>query len=149
MSGSDADALAMSWTDIKDLERRGHVVTCHSMNHKRLSDSLTDAELYEEIVNAKRELECRLEHSISGFTWVGGEDASYSKRAFDLMPQAGYLEIFSTNCQPIVAYQSPFFLDRSNIDVGLSLNQVRLILGGLYDRKYRAKHERITNLFAV
>lgn len=141
--GLNPGDLAMSWEDIKDLERRGHVITCHSMNHKRLSDSLTDEELHEEIVLSKNVLESRLGHSVSGFTWVGGEESSYSRRAFDYMVQAKYTEVFCTNCEPIVAQQHPLFLNRSNIESSFSLNQVRLVLGGLYDRKYEAKRQRI------
>ena len=145
-SRSISDALAMSWEDAKDLERRGHVITCHSMNHKRLSNFLTDAELREEIVDSKAVLESRLGHPVSGFTWVGGEEAAYSKRAFDFMREAGYAEIFCTNCEPIVARQDPRFLDRSNIEANFSMNRVRLVLGGLYDLKYSAKRKRIFNL---
>ena len=145
-AGSKSDALAMSWDDARDLERRGHVITCHSMNHKRLSDSLTDAELREEIVGAKSALEARLGHPVSGFTWVGGEEAAYSKRAFDFMLEAGYAEIFCTNCEPIVARHDRRFLDRSNIEAHFNMNRVRLVLGGLYDRKYNAKRKRVFNL---
>jgi peptidoglycan/xylan/chitin deacetylase (PgdA/CDA1 family) len=146
---TDANALAMSWDDVRDLESRGHIITCHSMNHKRLSDSLSDEELCEEIVNSKSALESRLGHPVSGFTWVGGEEASYSKRAFNFLLQTRYSEIFCTNCEPIVARQNPFFLDRSNIEAHFCLNQVRLVLGGLYDRKYDAKRERIFRLLTT
>jgi peptidoglycan/xylan/chitin deacetylase (PgdA/CDA1 family) len=144
----DSD-LVMSWDDVRDLEMRGHVITCHSMNHKRLSDSLTDAELREEIVRSKSVLESRLGHAVSGFTWVGGEEASYSKRAFQFILQANYAEVFCTNCEPIVARQNPLFLDRSNVESHFSVNQVRLVLGGLYDRKYDAKRQRILSLLTT
>ena len=144
--GSKSDALAMSWDEAKDLEKRGHVITCHSMNHKRLSDALSDTELREEIVESKAALESRLGHSVSGFTWVGGEEPAYSKRAFDFMLEAGYAEIFCTNCDPIVARANPRFLDRSNIEAHFDMNRVRLVLGGLYDRKYQAKRKRVYNL---
>jgi peptidoglycan/xylan/chitin deacetylase (PgdA/CDA1 family) len=143
---SNSDDLAMSWDEARDLERRGHVITCHSMNHKRLSDSLTDSALREEIVDSKTALESRLGHPVSGFTWVGGEEPAYCKRAFDLMLEAGYSEIFCTNCEPIVARNDPRFLDRSNVEAHFGLGRVRLVLGGLYDRKYDAKRRRVFNL---
>ena len=143
--GMNTESLAMSWEDLVDLERRGHVITCHSMNHKRLSDALTDEELYEEIILSKLHMELSLGHSVSGFTWVGGEEFSYSSRAFKSIIQAGYSEVFCTNCKPITARQDPLFLNRSNVEAYFPLNQVRMVLGGIYDVKYRAKRIRIFN----
>jgi peptidoglycan/xylan/chitin deacetylase (PgdA/CDA1 family) len=147
--GLNANALGLSWDDVRDLERRGHVITCHSMNHQRLSDSLSDEQLHEEIVRSKSLMESRLGHPVTGFTWVGGEEFSYSRRAFNTMVQANYSEIFCTNNEPIVARQNPLFLERSNIEAHFSMNQVRLVLGGLYDRKYAAKRQRVFNLLTA
>jgi peptidoglycan/xylan/chitin deacetylase (PgdA/CDA1 family) len=147
--GLHANALGLSWDDVRDLERRGHVITCHSMNHRRLSDSLSDEQLHEEIVRSKSLMESRLGHPVTGFTWVGGEEFSYSRRAFNTMMQANYSEIFCTNNEPIVAQQNPLFLERSNIEAHFSMNQVRLVLGGLYDRKYAAKRQRVFNLLTA
>jgi peptidoglycan/xylan/chitin deacetylase (PgdA/CDA1 family) len=144
-----AGNLAMSWDDVHDLEKRGHVITCHSMNHRRLSDSLTDEELQEEIERSKAALESRLGHPVSGFTWVGGEESSYSRRAYQSIVRANYTEVFCTNCEPIVARQNPLFLERSNIEANFGLNQVRLVLGGLYDRKYAAKRQRVFKLLTT
>lgn len=147
--GLHSNALGLSWDDVRDLESRGHVITCHSMNHRRLSDSLSDEQLHEEIVQSKSLMESRLRHPVTGFTWVGGEEFSYSRRAFNTIVQANYSEIFCTNNEPIVARQSPLFLERSNIEAHFSMNQVRLVLGGLYDRKYAAKRQRVFNLLTA
>jgi peptidoglycan/xylan/chitin deacetylase (PgdA/CDA1 family) len=147
--GLNSDNLAMSWDDVRELESRGHVITLHSMHHKRLSDSLSDVELHEEIVLAKTMLESRLGHPVSGFTWVGGEEASYSRRAFRFILQANYDEVFCTNSHPIMAKQNPLFLERSNIEANFGLNQIRLVLGGLYDQKYKAKRQRIHSLLTA
>lgn len=147
--GLHAGNLAMSWDDVRGLERRGHVVTCHSMNHMRLTKNLTDAQFREEIIESKSQLESRLGHSVSGFTWVGGEETSYSAAAFRSIVQANYAEVFCTNCEPISAHHNPLFLDRSNVESHFSLSQVRMVLGGLYDRKYSAKRKRIFNLLTL
>jgi peptidoglycan/xylan/chitin deacetylase (PgdA/CDA1 family) len=147
--GLHTGELAMSWEDVKDLERRGHVVTCHSMNHKRLSSELSDDELFDEIVASKSQLESRLGHPVTGFTWVGGEEFSYSRRAYQSIIQANYSEVFCTNSEPITARHNPLFLDRSNVESHFDLNHVRLVLGGLYDRKYTAKRKRVFNLLTA
>lgn len=147
--GINSGDLAMSWSDVRDLERRGHIITCHSMNHKRLSDSLNDAELHEEIVLAKDVLESRLGHTVSGFTWVGGEESSYSRRAFRFILQANYSEVFCTNCDVIGSQNDPLFLERSNIEAHFSLMQTRLVLGGIYDWKYSVKRKRVRDLLSA
>jgi peptidoglycan/xylan/chitin deacetylase (PgdA/CDA1 family) len=141
--------LAMSWDDVRDLERRGHVVTCHSMNHRRLTKDLTDAQLHDEIIESKTQIESRLGHPVSGFTWVGGEESSYSPAAFRSIVKANYTEVFCTNCEPISAHHNPMFMDRSNVESHFSMSQVRMVLGGLYDRKYSSKRQRIFSLLTL
>lgn len=142
-SESNNERIALSWEEVKEIERRGHIVTCHSMNHKRLSDKLTQADLEVEIKDSKELLELRLGHPINIFTWVGGEEWGYGRRAYDKMLEAGYSLVFCTNCAPITARQSPFFLQRYHVEPDYGLNQLRLVLGGFYDFKYLWKRRRI------
>lgn len=135
--------VAMSWDNINDLERNGHFITCHTMNHKWLSDKLGDDEFNEEIVLSKKELEYELGHEVTGFTWVGGNESAYSKRAFEFIKSAGYKEVFCTNSELIKHKTNNYFIERSNLHSNNSLNQVRLVLGGLYDIKYKRKKNRI------
>ena len=140
---SSCERIALSWDEVRDIERRGHVVTCHSMNHKRLSERLTQLELEIEIRNAKQLMEVRLGHEVDLFTWVGGEEWAYSRRAFDLMKESGFNYIFCTNCSCITAKQSPLFLERYHVEPDYSHNQLRLVLGGVYDIMYLQKRRRI------
>jgi len=135
--------LSMSWEDVYDLEKRGHVITCHSMNHRRLSDKLTDNDINEEISSAKALMEKKLKHPITAFTWVGGEEWSYGNKAYEAMLKEGFSEIFCTNSSVITSNTNPDFLDRSHVESYYSLNMVRFVLGGLYDLKYKNKRSRI------
>lgn len=146
-SEPSGERIALSWDEVREIERRGHVVTCHSMNHKRLSESLTQSELEVEIRDAKQLLEVRLGHEVELFTWVGGEEWAYGRRAFALMKAVGINYIFCTNCAPITARQSPLFLERYHIEPSFDHSQLRFVLGGFYDLMYAMKRRRIYDRF--
>ena len=139
----DKSRIALTWNELKNLERRGHVLTCHSMNHTRLGEELTKSNLEIEIKNSKYLLESRLGHTFDMFAWVGGEEWAYGRRAYDLILKAGYSLVFCTNCAPITARQSPFFLERYHIEPDYGRDQLRLVLGGFYDLKYLWKRRRV------
>ena len=140
------EPISMSWDNIKELEKRGHIITCHTMNHKWLSDKLVDDEFNEEIILSKKEMEFELGHEVTGFTWVGGNESAYSKRAYEFIKKAGYKEVFCTNSEVIKYYSNNHFLERSNLNSNNSLNLVRLVLGGIYDLKYKKKKKQIFTL---
>jgi len=130
------ERIAMSWDELRELERRGHIVTCHSMNHKRLSDKLTQSDLEIEINDSKKMLESRLGHPIDSFTWVGGEKWAYGRGAYKMMLTFKYALVFCTNCAPITAKQSPYFLQRYHVESNYQIERIRLVLGGFYDFMY-------------
>ena len=146
-SESSCERIALSWDEVRNVEFRGHVVTCHSMNHKRLSEKLTQLDIMVEIKDAKKLMESRLGHTVDIFTWVGGEEWAYGWRSFALMKEVGFNYIFCTNCAPIVAKQSPFLLQRYHIEPDYSIRQLRFILGGFYDFIYIWKRRRVARAF--
>lgn len=133
----------MSWDEVRDLDRRGHQISCHSLGHKRLGPALTSAELEEEVVHARAVIEGELGHPVRTFAWVGGEEHAFSKQAYDRIRSAGYDFLFSTNCLPITGCQSPYDLERYHVDATFSLADVRLATGGLYDFLYGPKRKRV------
>jgi peptidoglycan/xylan/chitin deacetylase (PgdA/CDA1 family) len=135
--------IIVSWEEIREMEERGHIITCHSMFHNRLSDKLSMDELKTEIIGSKNKLERKLQHTIDMFTWVGGEDWAYSKGAFKMMMSAEYKLIFCTNCAPITPKNSPFFLQRYHVEPFYKLNRLRFVLGGVYDFLYVWKRRRV------
>jgi peptidoglycan/xylan/chitin deacetylase (PgdA/CDA1 family) len=135
--------IAMSWKELREVEKRGHIITCHTMFHKRLSSQLTFSELKVEIEDSKDLLQSKLGHSVDMFTWVGGEEWAYSREAFKMLVSVGYRMIFCTNCAPILSKQSSFFIERYHIEPFYKLNRLRFILGGSYDLLYLRKRNRV------
>lgn len=142
-SESYNERIALSWEEVHEIDRRGHVVTCHSMNHIRLSDELTHSDLEFEIRASKDMLESQVGHAIDAFTWVGGEEWAYGRKAYEMTLAAKYALAFCTNCAPITAKQSPFFLERYHVEPNYKMNRLRLVLGGFYDFMYTWKRRRV------
>jgi peptidoglycan/xylan/chitin deacetylase (PgdA/CDA1 family) len=134
--------IALSWDEVAQIESRGHEVTCHSMNHRRLSKDLSEHELSIEIAESKYMLEYQLGHSVDSFTWVGGEEWAYCRAAHEMILRANYELVFCTNCAPITGKQSPYFLQRYHVEPNYMLKSLRFVLGGFYDLKYFRKRRR-------
>jgi peptidoglycan/xylan/chitin deacetylase (PgdA/CDA1 family) len=66
--------VAMSWDEIRDAVRRGHVVGSHTYTHHRLPETTPDEVLRREIVDSKAALEAQLGAEVPIFCWVGGEE---------------------------------------------------------------------------
>lgn len=145
----DEQRLFMSWDEVRALAERGHEICGHSYGHKRLGENLTAAELEEEIAQPKRLLEAKLNRPIAAFAWVGGEERAFSKQAFDKIKASDYELLFSTNCRPITAGQTPWCLERYHVDVSYSLNEVRFATSGVYDMLYAPKRRRVAKTLGI
>ena len=149
---ADGSPAFMSWEQVRDLDRRRHVIGCHTMNHCRLHerererDVRTEEKLRLEIVDSKAELERRLGHEVDIFCWVGGEEESYSRRAAEWIAKAGYRFSFMTNLCPITAGTSPLQLQRTNIEASWPMPQVRFYMSGVMDVAYAPKRRRVNRL---
>ena len=139
----------MTWEEVIDLRRRKHEIVCHSMDHNRLSENLTNNELEREVVYSKTVLENRLNVKISSFAWVGGEEHSYSHKAFTKIVNANYSEIFCTTAQKIRKDTNPYFLDRVNVESHFGLYRLRFMLCGLLDIYYLKKRRKLERMLSL
>lgn len=137
--------VAMTWHQVRKLSQR-HVITCHGMTHRRLSAQLTPAELDYEIRASKNLLEDRLGRPIDAFTWIGGEEASYSAEAARTIRESGYRYAFMTNNLPINKGSDPLQLQRTNVESWFSGHRVLFQFSGLPDVLYFAKRRRVNAL---
>ncbi len=144
-----AGRVFMDWQEVYSLRDRGHVVAVHSLKHKRLGPYRTSDELMEEIKHSRDVFREKLGALPDTFAWVGGEAHSFSKEAFDLMCEAGYRRVFSTNCFPITGRETSMCLERNHVDAAFTLNEVRLSIGGAYDLAYLRKRRRVRKLLGV
>ncbi len=137
---------AMSWAQVRELDRRGHVVGCHTHSHVRLSNALGPAELREEIAESKARLERELGHGVDVFCWVGGEESSYSEGAARAIRDAGYRVSFMNAKSVIKPSTSLLQLHRCALEASRPLSYVRYRLSGFFDVAYAAQRHRVNRL---
>ncbi len=138
----------MNWAEIDHL-RKKHVVGCHTYTHHRMNINDTNEILEHEVREAKQVMEQKLNHEITIFCWVGGEEHTYSKAAAEKIKNAGYKYSFMTNSWPLTAGQSPLQIQRSNIEANNPISLVRFQLSPLMDRYFTPKRLRVCALTNV
>lgn len=144
-TGKNNRRIFLTWDQVIDLDKN-HVVGCHTLSHCRLSSTLSESRLQDEIVKSKMLLEEKLNHEVPVFAWVGGEEESYSHEAAAILNNAYYKAVFLTNSSLIKPATDLFLLDRSHIEVGFSLALLRFQLSGFMDIYYASKRKRVNRL---
>lgn len=145
VASESGDRVFLDWEQVRALARN-HVVGCHTRTHCRLSAQIPEDRLWEEIVLSKQELELRVGRTIDVFSWVGGEEESYSNRAAALIRAANYQLGFMTNHCVIPQLANQLQLQRSNIEAHDPLWMVRFQLSGIMDVLYMKKRQRVNRL---
>lgn len=86
--------LALTWNEVRDLQRRGHVIAGHTQSHVRV-DATEPTRLADEIVGSQRDLERELGAPAKAFAWLQGSPYGQDPRADALLLDAGYRFLFS------------------------------------------------------
>lgn len=136
----------MNVQQLKEMIASGHTVTDHTATHYRMTENDDDDMLDYQIVVSKMKIEALLETKISVFTWVGGEEESYTKKAFDKIKSSDYSYGFMTNSAPVTENTDPFMIQRTNVESDWDLKAVKMAVCGITDKKYEAKRERVESL---
>lgn len=87
--------VAMSWDEVRDLARRGHVVASHTQTHSLLTQASPDELLQREIIESKAQLERETGRDVAAFAWLYGSEYGVDPRADDYLRRAGYRYLFS------------------------------------------------------
>ncbi len=82
----------MSWDEIRDLEKHGHIIGSHTLTHRFLTE-IPLAEAKEEIYNSKALIEENLGHPIRFFCYPAGR---FNTAVQKLVQEAGYEAAFTT-----------------------------------------------------
>ena len=142
------DLGAMTWDDLRRLDKNQHFIGCHTYTHVRLSSKLTAADLDREIVQANRVLEQHLGHKVDSFCWVGGEEWSYSAAAARTIREAGYRLSFMNSRSVIRPGNSLLQLHRNCVEAHEPLWYVRYVISGFRDAYFAAMRKRVNALTA-
>ena len=138
--------VAMSWAEVRDLDRRQHVSGCHTRSHRRMSPDLSDDVLEYEICAGKAALEESLGHPCDCYCWVGGEERTYTIAAARMIRRAGYKYAFTTNSFPIGRGANAQRLERNNVESAWPLAMASFELCGIQDARYALKRRRVARV---
>jgi len=145
---ADDPRIALTWGEIRDLDRRGHVIGSHTCTHHRMVSSTPVETMRREVFESKRILEEQLGHEVPVFCWVGGEEETYSAEAARAILEAGYRIAFQTNSFVIRPGANLLQLQRTNIEASNPLSLVRFQLSGFMDAFATGKRRRVVELTA-
>lgn len=132
----------MSYSDMKDLLQRNHVIGCHTYTHHRMDEQDTDELLNKEIIVAKEDLEKAIDHKVDIFCWCGGEENTYTKKANQKIQEV-YKWAFMTNSELVTSKTDHHFLERTNVEARWSLSLMKFQLSGIMDYLYKGKRDRV------
>lgn len=137
--------VMMTWEEIIQLDKN-HIVGCHTLTHRRLSANLSQEVLCQEIIDSKAKLERKVNHPISAFAWVGGEEKSCSREAARVIREANYEFSFLVNNSLIRSSTNLHLLDRTNIESDFPIELLKFQLSGMIDILYTFKRRRVAKL---
>lgn len=138
--------VCMTWEELRDLVRRGHVVGSHTAGHRRLCADLTPEQVEREVVESRTMMEARLGTPCRSFCWVGGERESYSATSAAAVRRAGYDLSFMTCSYPATPETDPLRVHRTNIESPWSTALARVHLSGITDLYYWRKRRFVDAL---
>ncbi|MFF7331865.1 polysaccharide deacetylase family protein [Streptomyces sp. NPDC008150] len=98
------ERIAMSWEEIADLRRRGHVVTPHTASHAPARDVRTPADVEREVTGPKRLMDRAAGGSAPATAWLEGTSWTGASPADEAVRDAGYRFLFGNT---MVQYLRP------------------------------------------
>jgi peptidoglycan/xylan/chitin deacetylase (PgdA/CDA1 family) len=127
----------MNAAQVRELDKQGFEIGCHSMTHPYLSD-LSERELKREIEEAKQMIEAILGHSIKHFSCPGGR---YNQLTLEIARQAGFVTVANSQFHPNSPSTNPYELGRVAIQRNLTLEDFSALRNGRGLWKRRFQHE--------
>jgi peptidoglycan/xylan/chitin deacetylase (PgdA/CDA1 family) len=89
------DRCAMTWDELREVAKGGHVVACHTATHCAISDVRVPEDVQRELVDSRRRLEQELGREVSTLAWLSGAPYGENDRVDPAVHEAGYRLIFS------------------------------------------------------
>ncbi|MFG3332497.1 polysaccharide deacetylase family protein [Streptomyces tendae] len=89
------ERIAMTWDEVADLHRRGHVVTPHTASHELAERVVTEEDVRREVVEPKRLVEAATGGEALCTAWLAGTRFTGRTAADRALVDAGYRYLFS------------------------------------------------------
>jgi peptidoglycan/xylan/chitin deacetylase (PgdA/CDA1 family) len=133
----------MSWNDLRNLEKMGHVIGTHTKSHIRLSEIKSLHNLRDQIISPINIFNKNKLKKPNFFAYSFGDFYSFNKKCFDVA-KSKYKFVFSGIRGDNIKPQK--ILYRDNIEDNYSLNTINFFLRGYSDFLYK-KYRKIFSSF--
>ncbi|NQU84848.1 MAG: polysaccharide deacetylase family protein [Mariniphaga sp.] len=120
----------MTWKQVKELHKRGHVIGSHTLDHANLFE-LAESEIEYQILENKRILEEKLNYNCIYFAWTFGQLQHFPEEALNcalkyhkyIFSGTNYKQYFSMNDTVINRRHIEAFWPKSHINYFLSVHK--------------------------
>jgi peptidoglycan/xylan/chitin deacetylase (PgdA/CDA1 family) len=136
----------MNISHLSNLIQQKHIIGCHTYTHHRMNINDADDLLFNEITQSKMDLEKKLNVPINIFCWVGGEEETYTKKAFDLVKKSEYKYSMMTISEPVIYNSDKYKLNRTNIEDNWDISLVKFQISGFIDSWFRKKRKYVNKI---
>lgn len=137
------ERIGMNREELVDLVRRGHVVGCHTMNHRRFSGPVDAGLLDGELRLARVALGAILGAVPRSFAWVGGEPDTYHPLAQEALEVEGFSYAFTTMSAKIRPKADPLMLHRTVLDADMPYPLFLAKMEGLSDLAHSGRRKAL------
>jgi peptidoglycan/xylan/chitin deacetylase (PgdA/CDA1 family) len=135
----------MTWDQIRDLHRRGHVIGSHGDSHFNLS-TLQPIEIRDELVVAKTKIEKEIGEQVDFFAFPYGTAKELSQEALLIAKKYYDFNFTFLPGKNHFASANRFLIQRTGIGPRYSLPYVRALMLGLKDWRKRNQIRFLSNL---
>lgn len=143
LPNSPETRIGMNREELLDLKRRGHVIGCHTMNHRRFSGEVDAKLLDNEVKMAQDTFASILGSPPRSFAWVGGEPETYNPYIQENLEQEGFTYSFTTMSKKIKSNSNPLMLHRTVLNADMPYLLFLAKIEGLSDLAHRGRRRAI------
>jgi peptidoglycan/xylan/chitin deacetylase (PgdA/CDA1 family) len=135
----------MTWEQIRDLHRRGHIIGSHTVTHTNLSQ-LQPYEIAREMLESKKSLEAAIGDKVEFFAFPYGTLKEISQEALLIAKRFYDFNFVFVPAKSQFADANRFLINRTGIGPKDSLYSLRAVMSGLQDWRKRTECEQLRQL---
>lgn len=131
IGGSKDQEQALTWDEVREMSRLGFEIGSHSCSHANFS-GLTDEDARREMIDSKNIIEREIGKEITSFGFPYGRLTDFKIHQLEMLRQAGYREIFTTELKLYREKNTPRdYWCRFGIEPYLNTKSVKILMNGL------------------
>jgi len=141
------DFSALSWDELKTMEKAGHRIESHSLSHVMNAQNDSEERQEQELSESKDIIESKLGKKIIAFCAPRNSLRSLNATGV-LHLKRNYNYFYSTFAGSNSMNKEPLFIKRSNVECFWPLGSVKFAMGMMEKKRYADQRKRFSELLA-